>query len=327
MTTYQPKPARYGRSLPKHVGYYGRPLLKRPHWLWEIIVYFFVGGVAGGSSVVAAVASRFGSPEDEPIVRVGRYLALLGAIVSPVLLILDLGVPRRFHHMLRIFKTRSPMSVGSWILTGFGSFTGLAASVQAARDGLLGVGRLARGLALLPGWFLDGMGSLFGFFLSGYTGVLLTGTAVPLWAKAKRYMGPLFLTSALSTAVAAISLVLALGGNASASALEKLRRTEKMALLGELGLLLAMKGSLGTVGDPLWKGKYRDVSRFVLGGGLIVPLLLHLSIGRMGRRMARLVTLLSSLLVLAGGFAMRYEIIMAGRESADDPEALLSTQR
>lgn len=327
MTTFQPKPTRYGRSLPKQVGYYGRPVLKQPHWLWEIIVYFFVGGVAGGSSVVAAVASRFGSEEDEPVVRTGRYLALLGAIASPVLLILDLGVGHRFHHMLRIFKARSPMSVGSWILAGFGSFTGLAAGVQAARDGLLGVGRLARGLAVMPGWFLDGMGSLFGFFLSGYTGVLLTGTAVPLWSGAKRYLGPLFLTSALSTAVAAISLILSLGNTASDSTMEKLKRTEKTALLSELGLVLALRQRLGRTGDPMWNGKYADLTRFFIGGGLITPLLMQYSSRGLGRRMSRLFTILSSILVLAGGFTMRYVVVMAGRDSADDPEAFFEMQR
>lgn len=327
MSTYQPKRAEYGRSLPKQAGYYSRPLIKKPHWLWEVIVYFFVGGIAGGSSVIAAVASRFGSKkEDEPIVRVGRYLALLGALVSPILLTLDLGVGRRFHYMLRIFKTRSPMSVGSWILTGFGSFTGLAAAVQAARDGLLGVGRLAGVLAAMPAWLLDGMGSLFGFFLSGYTGVLLTGTAVPLWSKAKRYLGPLFLTSALSTAVAAISLILSFGKDTPDTAMEKLKRTEKMALLSELGLVLAMKQHLGRTGDPLWNGQHASITSFFVGGGLITPLAMHFAGSGLGRRLSRLITIISSMLVLAGGFAMRYVVVMAGRDSADDPEALFEMQ-
>lgn len=327
MTNYQPKRAKYGRGLPKQAGYYGKPLLKKPHWVWEIIVYFFVGGVAGGSSVVAAVASRFGSEDDEPIVRTGRYLALLGAIVSPIMLILDLGVWRRFHHMLRIFKTKSPMSVGSWILTGFGSFTGLAVGHQAARDGLLGAGQLARSLKLLPGWFMDGMGSLFGFFLAGYTGVLLTGTAVPIWSKAKRYIGPLFLTSALSTAVAAISLILALGKDTPKSALAKLKRTEKVALISELGLLLAMKRRLGRTGDPMWNGKHAGLTRFFVGGGLIAPLLMHSTSDELGEgKLSRLFTVVPSILVLAGGFIFRYVTVMAGKDSADDSEALFDMQ-
>lgn len=327
MTTYQPKRAKYGRSLPKQEGYYGLPLLKRPHWFWEIIVYFFVGGVAGGSSVIAAVASRFGNEDDEATVRAGRYLALLGALVSPILLILDLGVWRRFPNMLRIIKTKSPMSVGSWILSGFGSFTGLAAGVQLAKDGWLGAGRLAHTLRLLPSWFLDGMGSLFGFFLSGYTGVLLAGTAVPMWAKAKRYIGPLFLASGLSTAAAAISLLLSLGRDVPTSALTKLKRLEAMALLSELGLTIAMKRHVGEAGDPMWKDEeYAGLTRFFVGSGLVAPLILQTLERRLGR-FGRLFTIVSSLLVLAGGFVMRYVMVMAGKESADDAPALFDMQR
>lgn len=326
MSSFQPRRAKYGRGLPKESGYYGQPLLKHPHWVWEIVLYFYVGGIAGGSSVVAAVASRFGSDEDRPIVRTGRYLALLGALVSPILLILDLGVWRRFHHMLRIFKTKSPMSVGSWILLGFGSFTGLAAGVQMARDGLLGATRLAQALKLFPGWFLDGMGSLFGFFLAGYTGVLLTGTAVPLWAKARRYLGPLFLSSALSTASAAISLVLSIDNETPQPAMRRLQRTEKMALLSELGLLLALRQRLGSTGNPLWRGRYGPFTRFFVGGGLIAPLMLHFADDELGGRLSRLLTGLAAILTLLGGIAFRYAIVMAGKDSADDPEALFDMQ-
>jgi formate-dependent nitrite reductase membrane component NrfD len=327
MSGYQPRRAKYGRGLPKASGYYGQPLLKRPHWFWEIIVYFYVGGIAGGSSVVAAVASRFGTEDDRPIVRTGRYLALLGAVLSPILLVLDLGVWRRFHHMLRIFKTKSPMSVGSWILAGFGSFTGLAAGVQLAHDGFLGATRLARILKLLPGWFLDGMGSLFGFFLAGYTGVLLTGTAVPLWAKARRYLGPLFLTSALSTAVATISLVLALDDETPQPAMLKLKRTEKMALLSELGLLLALRQRLGQTGAPLLLERYSQFTRFFVGGGIIAPLLLHFTDDELDNQVSRPLTVMSALLTLLGGLAFRYVIVMAGKESADDSEALFDMQQ
>lgn len=327
MSSYQPRRAKYGHGLPKENGYYGQPLLKRPHWFWEIILYFYLGGIAGGSSVIAAVASRFGADTDRPVVRAGRYVALMGALVSPVLLILDLGVWRRFHHMLRIFKTKSPMSVGSWILLGFGSFTGLAAAVQMAWDGWLGASRSARALKLFPGWFLDGMGSLFGFFLAGYTGVLLTGTAVPLWAKARRYLGPLFLTSALSTAGATILLVLTANRKTPQTAMRKLQRTEKMALLSELGLLLALHRRLGSTGDPLWRGRYGRFARFFVGGGVIAPLILHFTADEIGGRLARLLAAAAAVLTLLGGLAFRYAIVMAGKDSADDPEALFEMQR
>lgn len=108
--------------------------------------------------------------------------------------------------------------------------------------------------------------------------------------------------------------------------MEKLKRTEKMALLSELGLVLALKQHLGHTGDPMWDGKYAGLTRFFVGGGLITPLLLHFSNDGLGRRLSRLFTIVSSILVLAGGFAMRYVVIMAGHDSADDPEALLDMQ-
>lgn len=314
------------REAPRHPTYHGQPFLKASHWRWEIILYFWIGGIAGGASFIAAVVSRFGRKEDASVVVAGRYLALLGAVLSPLLLVKDLQVPGRFHHMLRIFKTVSPMSVGSWILLGFGGFSGFAALVQAARDGLLGRGRAAATLARWPAWILDGLGSNFGFFLAGYTGVLLTGTATPLWARARHFLGPLFLLSALSTALAAISLVAGLLLGAPAGTLARLRRTEMLALVSELGLILALLGRLGSTGAPLLAPGRRRWSIFFLLGGLLAPLGLLATAARHGRRLARPLAVASSLLVLAGGLALRSVIVSAGRDSAEDPQALLELE-
>src|SRR5581483_8123899 len=100
------------------VGYYGLPVLKAPVWTWEIPLYFFVGGTAGAAAVLAAAYAMFGQA---PLVaRRARWIALAGGLLSPVLLISDLGRPERFLNMLRVFKWRSPMSMGSWILAVFG---------------------------------------------------------------------------------------------------------------------------------------------------------------------------------------------------------------
>src|SRR5881392_2350925 len=98
-------------------GYYGIPLLKEPAWTWEIPLYFFVGGAAGAAAVVGAIASYTGA--DRRLVRDARWIAAAGAVISPALLIADLGRPSRFLNMLRVFKLQSPMSVGAWTLVGF----------------------------------------------------------------------------------------------------------------------------------------------------------------------------------------------------------------
>src|SRR5438445_1040970 len=106
-------------------GYYGIPLLKKPAWTWEIPLYFFVGGAAGAAAVVGAIASYTGA--DRRLVRDARWIAAAGSVLSPALLISDLGRPERFLNMLRVFKPQSAMSVGAWTLTVFGTTSAIAA--------------------------------------------------------------------------------------------------------------------------------------------------------------------------------------------------------
>src|SRR5579884_1066062 len=169
--------------------YYGLPVLKRPHWQWEIALYFWTGGIAAGTYLVAAIADLFGDEHDRPTVRAGRLLPLPLVLVSAALLIKDLGRPEKFYNMLRIFKLKSPMSAGTWGLTGFGGFVGLSALLE-----LLTPGDGWRGLRRT----VAALGTPFGFFVGGYTGVLISATAVPLWAKNRLLWGPTFLASAFS---------------------------------------------------------------------------------------------------------------------------------
>ncbi len=99
----------------QEASYYDYPVLKAPVWRWEIIWYFFFGGLAAGCYVIASIAALFGSHEDRRVARTGYYLSLLAVLPCPVLLIKDLGRPDRFLHMLRIFKVKSPMSMGRYI--------------------------------------------------------------------------------------------------------------------------------------------------------------------------------------------------------------------
>src|SRR5262245_8928437 len=95
---------RGGRSVAdeSRASYYGLPVLHAPHWNWLIIVYFFLGGISSAAYVIASIAELFGGREGVAIKRAGRYLSLAALIPSPILLILDLGRPERFHHMLRV---------------------------------------------------------------------------------------------------------------------------------------------------------------------------------------------------------------------------------
>ncbi len=297
-------------------GYYGIPPIKEHTWTWEIPIYFWLGGIGSGAHVVNTIARLMGH-NDKALIRAGRYITLVCMLLSPILLIMDLGRPERFYNMLRIVKWRSPMSMGTWGLSVFASLTGLVAAHQAAEDGLLGRENfLAWLLSALPDRLIGTLAAPFGVFVGAYTGVLIALTSVPIWARNAVFMGPLFVASAMSTGLSAISCVLHLLGAGEQKTLEGLRRAEKSSLLLEGGLLAASLYQMGPWGKPLRTGK---IGAWFFGGtvvgGLLAPFVLLQGRESRGR------SLLASLLVLIGGYLLRRTIIDAGTLSARDPQA------
>jgi formate-dependent nitrite reductase membrane component NrfD len=289
-------------------GYYGLPVIKAAHWGWEIVLYFWMGGVAVGAYTIAALADLLGDDEDQEAVRAGRAISLPLILLSPVLLIMDLGRPEKFYNMLRILKLKSPMSVGSWALSIFGGFTGLSMVLQLFFGGP--AWRWARRLA-------GAAGAPFALLVGSYTGVLLAATAVPLWFKNRLLWGPLFLSSAFSTGAAAVQGLLALRGRGTPAVHARLERAHQAAVVAEAALLGASLVRLGRTGDPLTRGRWSTLFwPGVVGLGLLAPLLLgrSRSSGR-GRR------LLSALCTLLGGLALRTCLVYGGRTSANDPQA------
>lgn len=315
---------RAGRSVSDESrdSYYGLPVVKAPHWDWKIVLYFFLGGISSASYVIACIAELIGGTTNYNIQRVARYVSIVALIPSPILLILDLGRPERFHHMLRVLKLRSVMSVGTWGLSAFGVFSAFSIIHQAAQDGLLNWFPLAKRLALaLPCKTLNVVGSFFGFFVGGYTGVLLGITAVPIWARNHLLLGPLFLSSAMSSASAAISLVLALLRGEHAT-LQRMERIETVAIAAELSLILAVRANLGPVlSQPIQKGRLGQLFRWgVLGLGIGVPMLFRVRT-LLGGKPSRGATIISSLCALVGGYCVRHVMVYAGKASAADPQA------
>src|SRR3712207_4941729 len=152
-----------------------------PEWHWLVIVYFFFGGLAGGSYALAALIELFRAEADRPLARLGYLVAFPAVLLCRPLLIVDLNRPERFWHMLMqsetflpMFKWWSPMSVGSWALTLFGAFSFisfLAALAEERRMRIPLVGSLHRGVL---GKVFVALGAFFAFFLASYTGVLLS---------------------------------------------------------------------------------------------------------------------------------------------------------
>ena len=300
-------------------GYYGIPPIKKAHWTWQVPVYFWVGGIAAGVHLFSAVAQLVGH-EDKALTRTSRYAVLVAMALSPVLLIWDLGRPERFLNMLRVFKLRSPMNTQSWALTAFGNIAGLLAAKQVVEDGLLGRSLLLRLAAkLIPARLLAVVGLPVGLYVGANTGVLISATSVPIWAKNWLFMAPTFLASGVSTGLSLLSFVLHAGHWGRDKTLNVLRRAERAVLVIETALVAASMIRMGRWGKPLTTGKIGALFLGgAVGGGILAPLALLFS------RESRGKSLLASTLVLSGGLAFRFAIILAGRKSADDPEAYFS---
>jgi formate-dependent nitrite reductase membrane component NrfD len=271
-------------------------MLKPPHWEMMIVWYFFLGGIAGGAYFTAAIADAFGTARDRSVVRAGYLLSLPLVAACGLLLIADLGVPSRFLNMMRTFKFWDPMSIGAWAVGVFGMFSFVSAVLSLSSSESLVRVRKMVGL----------VGMLFGFFLASYTGVLLSSSAMPFWSDA-RLMGALFLASGASTGIAAITLALFITGHAAGEGWGKLKHADHYSMAVELVLVLALVVLLGAAARPLTGGHYATLFwGGLVGVGLVVPLVLDLVASR-----ARAVGALAAVLVLVGGFVLRYVVLMS----------------
>lgn len=299
-------------------GYYGIPPIKASHWAWQIYIYFFVGGVGVGAHLASVMGQLFGW-RDAAFFRVCRYTTVVAMVISPIMLIWDLGRPERFLNMLRIVKLRSPMSTGSWALSAFGSLAGAVATKQAAEDGLLGENVVSKLAKLIPAGVISVASLPIALYVGAYTGILLIATSVPLWARNWLLMGPLFLSSAVSTGLSWVSFVLRLGDWGEARTLYALRKAERVVLVVEAALLAASLIRTGKWAKPLFSKRLGPL--FVGGtivGGILAPFVI------LTGRETRNRSLLASALVLVGGYILRYVMVRGGRDSANDPDEYFS---
>jgi protein NrfD len=284
-----------------------------PHWRWLIVFYFFLGGIAGGAYFLAALIDLFGRATDRPLARLGYLIALPLTMVCGVLLIVDLSRPLRFWHMLLASETLrpmikwwSPMSIGAWALLAFGFFTLLSFVAVLAEDGRLRWPRLAR---LRPPGILGSLvallGGLLGFFIAGYTGVLLAVTNRPIWSDTT-LIGLVFLLSSASTAAAVLMLLARRRTLASVEGLQALERFDAWMLVFELVALIALVVSLGSLAR-LWLNTWGIMLALgVVGLGIVAPLLLYRRAGASG-----LAGTAAAVLVLVGGFLLRVVIVLS----------------
>jgi protein NrfD len=285
------------------------PLYVAPNWGWWIVLYFFVGGMTGGVYFAAGWLDLFGDATDRAAMRLGHLLAFPLTLLSSAFLIVDLGNPQLFWHMLfqsehfpePILKPYSPMSLGSVILFAVG-----AVSFLSFVDALSGNYRWFHGQGNPIGKVLSVLGALAGLAFAGYTGVLLNVTNEPVWGNSP-WISALFLFSGISTGIALLMLV---ARRESRSTFEKLSEADNYLMLFELITLLVFLATLGAVGARFIFGTPTLILfAIVIILGLLVPLALHWRPTLAGGW--RAATTLSAVLVLIGGFVLRWAVLAA----------------
>jgi formate-dependent nitrite reductase membrane component NrfD len=282
--------------------YYGAPIINAPVWEErEIAGYLFAGGLAGGSSLLAAGAQLTGRPG---LARRSKLCASAAITLSLLALIKDLGRPERFLHMMRVFKPSSPMSVGTWILVAYAPLN-LASSASDVAGKLPRIGRAA-GLgaaALAPA-------------VASYTAALIADTSVPAWHEGHRELPFVFVGSAASAAA---------GWGLIAAPMSEASPARRMAIGGAALELIAeqlMERRLGVVAETLHDGVAGERLRAaklltvvgIVGAAALAPR------SRLGAAVA------GAALLSASAFT-RFGLFAAGMASAKDPRYTVEPQR
>ncbi len=296
--------------------YYGHNVVKPSPWEHDIPAYLFTGGVAAGSSLLAAGGDLTGR---DALRRSGRLGALVALVFSTVLLVRDLGRPMRFLNMLRTVKLTSPMSVGSWILSSYGPFAAVAALAELA--GLLPAGA-SQGRLRWAFWLLrlvdrpaGVMAAVFAPPLAAYTAPLLANTATPAWHSAYKELPFVFCGSA-SAAAGGLAMIGTPVGEAAPA-----RRFALGGAVIELAMERQMERSMGMTSEPLHHGT---------AGRLMQAAQAFTVVGAAGTLLAgrsRTVAVLAGASLMAGSVCTRFGIFEAGQESAKDPKYTVVPQR
>jgi formate-dependent nitrite reductase membrane component NrfD len=321
-------------------------------WGWEIPVYLFVGGVVAGMMILAGIAMMRVAKGEDPKRFFSIQTPLLGFMllnVGMLALFLDLAHPLYVWAVYLTFEPMSPMSWGSWVLLIVYGVLLVSALIRLP-DAWPWLGRRVPRLQQLSDYIVGRPGLMkalgwtnvvLGVLLGIYTGILLnTMVARPLWNTT--ILGPLFLVSGLSAAAAMVHLATRIFpgrpapdgiiGGAFASMVQPLgsqspeKRTIDSIIRADLGFLaveLLLIGLL-VVGLLTASAAHAEAAKLILGGpytwifwggvvfvGILVPLALQAL--ELGHRIPH--TVVPALLVLAGGFALRWVMVSAGQAS------------
>jgi protein NrfD len=288
-------------------------LTKAPHWDWLAVLYFFVGGIAGGSYVLATIAELFGRGRHRGAANAGFLLAFPAIVLGGIVLILDLKRPDRFWHMLfmserfptPMFKWWSPMSVGAWLLLVFGAVSFVTFLMTVSRDGRPRFAALSRLRESAAGRALVAIGGLLGMCVTGYTGVLLAVTNRPVWSETP-WIGALFTISAMSTSAAVLTLWLRRRARDPLRAdRDWLGRTATWVFALETIVFGVLVLSLGPALSAWANGPAIALAAGVVVVGMLLPMLLRRRRGPPER-----FETWAAVWVLVGGFCLRALLVV-----------------
>jgi len=295
-----------GGPIPRKPGYYGQPVVRPPVWTWEIPIYFFVGGLGGMSAVIALGALLF---HHFDVARTAMWVAAIAAVLSPILLILDLGRPHLFINMLRVFKPQSAMSMGAWILAAFGICAVPGLIVLELQTLHPFVGAIDQILNVAAGTLIFSS-AIFGMLLATYTGVLIGATSIPAWFLHHKLLAIHFGIAGLGSAAALLELL-----------------GHRIAPLNAIGLFTAAIETVLLVWLSMDKHgpadraihEHRSGWLIRIGGVFTGPLPLVL-------RFFGAIPL-AAISFLLGALLSRFGWLAVGRISGRDPEAVFASQK
>ena len=232
-----------------------------PGWGWWILAYFFFGGLSGGSYALGTLLRFAGGSRHESAARIAFIASFIALIPCPILLTLDLGQPFRFWHMLVdtsnggiVFRPESPISLGMWALLVFGAFSFVSFLGAIAEVGWLrATSPIARVLRGGVGLAWSAIGTVFGLFICGYTGVVLAVSNQPVWSDSGWALGGMFLASALAGSTALLLLLARSRRDVDADTSVRLETADRYFVILETILIvvflvtLAIAGTIGKV--------------------------------------------------------------------------------
>lgn len=293
-----------------------------PEWTWLIVLYFFLGGLAGGSYFMAALLDLTGNGDDRRLARLGYLVAFPAIVLGLILLVVDLGRMERFWHMIiqsktgwLMFKWWSPISFGTWIISAFTLIAFISFLAALTRTGERPRGALSLFHTLQYGLgfvskLIAIVGAVLGLAVASYTGWLIAVTNRPIWGDTS-LLGLLFLTSGVSTAIALIILLARLRGHGAGGSVHALARMDDWILLLELVVIVAMVVSVWNV-LAYAPADWLTLWGLILGigvvlAGILVPFVLQMR-PRIGGSSGMVV---AAVLVLVGGLLLRMVVLMS----------------